>query len=575
MKSATDLGRREFFVFIGLLLLSIVFSAKPGADAPSYFYWEQYFITFDSLALADYPKSLRGLPLVQWQYGAGLLAAMLRLTFHYPNSIRMTAALIGVSNLFLLVCVARNYLKEWSLLGLATATLLLFTPAGYYLNSFSSEAWTIFLTLCGLYCIEWNRRQCYSPFFCSFVLGVACYFLLLVKSINLICCAALILIFLWDCYWTAEKTSGNFRGLIKIIVGLVLIPALALGYLATFNYVINGSILASPYLFQGSDYSAISFGRMKLWEILFSSWHGLFFYHPLLIVPIYWFLQSKKESAISFIVLGAIIAQVVIQSAWYVWWMGLGTFGARAFCGISILIFYAMMRCHHDRLVGILISNLNLIILAAFGTFEAYLIRIGESNFVDYSSFLYSFTWPIRSFSWCLVSFVVGRLLAWDLSKCLLVYILGLFPVTLLPNTSQLNWDIYPHLLFGVVIIVATVVCANHAKFRTASLQRFTNFNSIKSQTFTKHFVLVGATGALLFSIVLQHTMLWKFSKAAVPNFPGGKSFDCKALVETLREYDMIVGYDEDKAAMFAFSTKADCFAGEIDSNNAPLPRPR
>ena len=67
--------------------------------------------------------------------------------------------------IFLLVCVARNYLKEWSLLGLATATLLLFTPAGYYLNSFSSEACTIFLTLCGLYCIEWNRRQCYLPFF--------------------------------------------------------------------------------------------------------------------------------------------------------------------------------------------------------------------------------------------------------------------------------------------------------------------------------------------------------------------------------------------------------------------------
>src|SRR6476659_9744543 len=133
--SVLYLGRGEFLTFLCLLLFSLIFTAKPAADWPQYLDWEHYFVSFDLSVLARYPKSLRGPPLVQWQYGAGLLPAMLDLVFRHPNSVQTTATFLGVANLLLFIHVARNYSKQWSLLSLAVASLLLFTPAGYYLNA--------------------------------------------------------------------------------------------------------------------------------------------------------------------------------------------------------------------------------------------------------------------------------------------------------------------------------------------------------------------------------------------------------------------------------------------------------
>ena len=561
-KAVPYIGRWEFLSFVSFLIFSIVVTAKRGPDAQQYLDWEHYFSSFDLSALARYPMSLRGLPLVQWQYGTGLLPAMLHLVFRHPNSVQTTAALLGVANLLLLIRIARNHSKQWNLLSLAVASLLLFTPAGYYLNKYSSEGWIIFLTLCGLCCIEWNRRQRHSPLYCAFALGVTCYFLLLVKSTNIIICGALGLIFLRDCYPTIEKITREFRGFAKVFIALVSVPVIALIYLAAFNYVINGSILASPYLFQDSEFSAISFGHMKVSEILFSSWHGLFFYHPLLAVPIYWFIRSKQEPAISFIVLAAIIAQVVIQSSWYAWWMGLGTYGARGFCGVSVIMIYAVMRCHQDRLMAILNSFGSLFILAAFATFEAYLIRKGETNFANYASFLDdAVTWPVRSFSWGLMIFFFGRWFAWTSPKFLLVYILGLFPLTVLPITGLLHWELlHAYLFFGAIIVAVIMAPTIRLMFRASLLRRQANLISIMSSKLAEHFAFGGAISALLLSIVLQNVMLERFSNIAVSNFPGGRSFDCRVLTQTFREYGMVKGYERDKTAMFAFSTKAGCF---------------
>ena len=115
-KSIPYLSRGEFVAFVCLLLFTMIVNAKGGADWPQYLDWQHYFLSFDLSALARYPKSLRGLPLVQWQYGAGLLSAMLHLVFRYPHSLQSMAAFLGVANLLLFTYVARNYSKQWSLL---------------------------------------------------------------------------------------------------------------------------------------------------------------------------------------------------------------------------------------------------------------------------------------------------------------------------------------------------------------------------------------------------------------------------------------------------------------------------
>jgi hypothetical protein len=560
--SVPYLSRGEFLAFVCLLLFSIIVTAKPAADWPRYLDWEHYFISFDLSVLARYPKSLRGLPLVQWQYGAGLLPAMLHLVFRHPNSVQTTSALLGVANLLLFIHVARNYSKQWSLLSLAVASLLLFTPAGYYLNAYSSEGWIILLTLCGLCCVEWNRRQPHSLIYCAFALGVTCYFLLLVKSINIIICGALALIFLRDCYPTIEKMIREFRSFAKVLIALVSVPVIALGYLQTFNYVTNGSILVNPYLFQDSEYSAISFGHMKVSEILFSSWHGLLFYHPLLTVPIYWFIRSKQVSAVNFIVLAAIIIQVVIQSSWYCWWMGTATYGARGFCGVSVLLIYAVMRCHQDRLMVVLNSSRNLLILAAFATFESFLIRKGDTNFTDYISFLrdaVTMPWSRLAIycSWAFVIIFVGRWLALDSRKCLLVYILGLLllPLTVLLHRDFLRSDVFIDAIIVTMIVVPAIIVTFYATSLGHSEIPISNISSKR----TERFVFIGVIGALFLSIVLQSMMLQKFSSIADPNFPGGRSFDCKVVVQTFHEYGRVRGYERDKAAMFAFLTNAGC----------------
>ena len=403
---------------------------------------------------------------------------------------------------------------------------------------------------------------------------------------NITICGALELIFLLDCYPTVEKMIREFRSFAKILIALVSVPAIALGYFAAFNYITNGNVLASPYLFQDSNYSAISFRHMKVWEILFSSWHGLFFYHPLLAVPIYWLLRSKKESTISFIILAAVIIQVVIQSSWYAWWMGLGTYGARGFCGVSVILIYGVMRCNQDQLMAVLNSSRNLIILAMFATFEANLIRQGETNFTDYASFLDTVTWPLRPFFWAGLIVFIGRWLAWDSRRSLLAYILGLFPLNVLfrlrhsgdfggflesmvggwhlPTITLFDQTLLPsYVFFGAIIVAAIMVLTARSLFHLTLLRGLVIPMSNISSKLKEHFVFASAIGVLLLSIILQNMMLKRFSDMAISNFPGGRSFDCKVLNQTFHEYGLVTGYEQDQAAMFSFLTKAGCLGDD------------
>lgn len=69
--------------------------------------------------------------------------------------------------------------------------------------------------------------------------------------------------------------------------------------------------------------------------------------------------------------------------------MGLGTFGARLFSGISILLVYAVIRCHQQQIIRIINWPRYLGVLAVIATFEAYLISRGTTNSVDYHSFVH------------------------------------------------------------------------------------------------------------------------------------------------------------------------------------------
>lgn len=559
------LDRRQFITIISFLVFSmILFHGKFEADGLQYFNWERYFVSFDFSALSDYPKSPRGLPLVTWQYGVGLLFGMPSMLFRIPTPMWTAGVLLGLANLLLFFIVVRNYLKRWDLLVLATASFLLFTPAGYYLNAYSSEPWIIFLTLCGLCCIEWSRRHPHSWYYCAFLLGVTCYFLLLVRSQNIVICFALLAILLLG-FSAKDKLNGCTWRLLTTFLVLAAPPIIAVGFLATFNHVTGGSIFASPYFFKDDEYSSFSLGHMKIIEVLFSSWHGLFFYHPLFAVAIYWLIRSAKSDWTNIIVLIAVAFQTIIQSSWYVWWMGLGTYGARGFCGVSVLVMYAVVRCHKERLLRILDSSRDLIILAAFATFEAYLIGQGSSNYIDYESFMLAAgtRYPMLSlaafFAYGLAIFWMGRRLAVNLSRTLFIYIVGLYPAaSLLPLLlhPRAQSTIHDAKMVAVMVpVVAVIILA----FQMPPLRFLADRISGISARHSAQILLASTAFVFLLSIFAQTMMLTSFSALAIPNFSGGRLFDCREAVASLDEYNMVRGYERDKASLFAFLTRNGC----------------
>ena len=67
--------RYNYFLIIFFSLIVIITSGR-GADFSEYSKWAEYFSSFNFELLSEYPKSIKGTPLVQWQYGVGILAGI-------------------------------------------------------------------------------------------------------------------------------------------------------------------------------------------------------------------------------------------------------------------------------------------------------------------------------------------------------------------------------------------------------------------------------------------------------------------------------------------------------------------
>lgn len=561
------LSRREYLTYVVLVFAVMAISAKNGADAGSYFDWARYFVSGDLSALAAYPKSSNGLPLVTWQYGAGLLASMpsIVLQLSTPLSVSLVSSLLGLISLGLLTYVVKDYSRRWEILAVTIAALILFTPAGYYLNSYSSEGWTVFLTLLGLTCIEIRKRgTVHSSYICAFFLGIVLYFLLLVKSTNIVVCYGLSLLFLLDSI--ERRGTGALRQLVTTIGALVAAPTVAVIFLGTYNFVINGDVWASPYNLGDSEFAAVSLKHLKIMEVLFSSWHGLLFYHPLFAVPMYWLLRESKvfgpdratkEAWINFVVITSVLLQAIIQSTWFFWWMGLGTFGARGFSGVAVLVLYATIRCHASRIGRLFRSDTQLIVLAAFATFEAYLLSRGESNFVDYGSFVVDLfsRQSLRSLLFILSFgfgvFGIGKWLSIDQRKCWFIYILGL---CLAPGLLQWSLKIIPVLIATGIFVAWTIL-----KWDAGKLQVVKTWNSEGLHRFSLALVTILAFAVFGLATAYQIRMLQSLYVNVVHAFSGGALFDCTEIRASYYEYQRVSGYEKERAELLAFLTRHGC----------------
>ena len=145
---------------------------------------------------------------------------------------------------------------------------------------------------------------------------------------------------------------------------------------------------------------------IKLIEILFSTWHGLLFYHPFYLISILllltiFFKKLFLKDNLKWILLVTLIVffiQLLIQSSYAFFWMGVGTYGARGFAGVSILSFYAILNLKNNFKSKKYNSFFKLITLIVLG-YQAYLLSWGESNFYTLSNFFSHFLNSLQNFT--------------------------------------------------------------------------------------------------------------------------------------------------------------------------------
>ena len=168
----------EYFLLILFSLIIIITSGR-GADFGEYSKWAEYFSRFDLEILNEHPKSIKGTPLVQWQYGIGILAGIPHKLFgigyildsffdpYHHASVRASiiSSMICLINFSLLIFLLKKHIKNNLYLLAIFFSFFLFTPAGYYFNKFSTESWSIFLILLSLTVSEINREKLDKSFY--------------------------------------------------------------------------------------------------------------------------------------------------------------------------------------------------------------------------------------------------------------------------------------------------------------------------------------------------------------------------------------------------------------------------
>lgn len=129
-----------------------------------------------------------------------------------------------------------------------------------------------------------------------------------------------------------------------MLIFLSVIPALVgMIEVGLNNRWMTGSFFSSPYVFGSGTFKSIDWKHPEFSAVLFHSWHGLLAYHPLyalgFIALILLILRKKqlREKFLYISLLMILLVHLYLQSSWYVWWLGTGTFGMRRL-GIGAII---------------------------------------------------------------------------------------------------------------------------------------------------------------------------------------------------------------------------------------------
>ena len=267
-----------------------------------------------------------GLGAVLSRYGFPLIAN----GYSYPEVLGyvLASTCYGLAGLIISFEIARRYFRTGAAF-LAVIFIWLGSPAMAYLYFEPSMAHSVSIFTVSLFLFAWLRwRRSLSPSR-FFALGLLCGVMAMVRYQDVL----FVLFPLYSIIAGVAKSRARTTGR-----GLLFLALLFLGGIISFSPQMilwkahYGSFIALP---QGRGF--FSFLSPAVWSVLFSSYHGLFSWTPVLLIAFIGmvaFLRVDRPTAV--ILLIVFFIQVYFSSVSKDWWGG-WAFGARRFISLTPL----------------------------------------------------------------------------------------------------------------------------------------------------------------------------------------------------------------------------------------------
>ena len=353
--------------YLSIVAVLLIVNIRRGPDFEFYLDWSRAAISGDIFRIRSPVESPLGVPLTQWCAGPGLAPATLvglcdqvnrRATqpstgnafyyfLPYPEDfygVYLTSALFSLAfwySFAKLLIILSDGSQPRTLFALATA--FLGTHVGYYSLACGSEL--LSLVPIAILAVELARPM--RNRLAGTILVGSCAGALVMFRPYLALYALPTLYVTMIRTWQEPRFSRRFAGILLMTMPFVLSCA----QVALANFWMTGNWTRSPYVFGDAHFSSFDFHQLEILSVLFHPLHGLFIYHPLYFIGLVaaalltLLAPSRKEKLVWLGMISITAVHLLIQSAWYQWWLATTvTFGMRGMSAAGIPAVAAIVR---------------------------------------------------------------------------------------------------------------------------------------------------------------------------------------------------------------------------------------
>ena len=550
----------------GLALLLLVI-ATGGPDCLWYLDWAHAAKDADIGRIDSGIFSPMGVPLTQWSHGPGMFFALPYVT---PGlgAIVHDGPLAPAKDFRLMGWLAA--LALWGgLIGLlrrltgGDMTLTLFIAAvafagthlGFYSFNHSSEVLTFGSFALAAYLLYAGQRL--GPLHLLGV-GAAIGALVLTRPHLGIYLPLLFGYIFWRLLQQRED------GVVRRALGIALAatpPLIALLQIILVNRWMTGSVIGSTYSFGDGSFRSLDFARPELLATAFHPWHGLFVYHPLyalafIILLVGAFRASRGERWLYLGIAVTLLLHFYIQAAWHCWWLGLWSLGNRGLGIAALLLLPPLARIMQLAAPAGRLALASGMLLCAL--WSLLLMIQGHTNFYRWAELFAAQADTVAAIALFLPAALLAALVAWFLARgrgmierrlatggaLLMALILDHLARLLLASigTETEGWGAAA-LRLGFMALAPALVLLR--------LPRLPARPRIRPLVGMAVLLLFLAASALFLRVVYSAEKV--IGEGGLPGGGPVATYELPEVEECYREYLMVPGFEDKKAAMRAF----------------------